>query len=206
MQLKRGFPAYTVYNDAAALQFKPTSPKFKSAGSTGLALSKRGNMLLEFFQKTPGGVLNYDQKVVISLSVEEMGLLLSAIPTYPIEISRKVASDFSSTGGGGGTSENSTTNNPYTMSTTNELFEKVLKITGDGSTVTFTVDFIKDGVQGGYSPPDTENNDNSSITMPMEVTLQAGEWEVVRILLKETIPHLLGWRALLGLTESQEIG
>ena len=48
---------------------------------------------------------------------------------------------------------------------------------------------MKDGI-GGQTPPSAAMNE-TSISAPLEVVVEAGEWEVVLSLLRDSIPQLL---------------
>lgn len=45
---------------------------------------------------------------------------------------------------------------------------------------------------------DLDNSSPDSI-LPLEVIAHAGEWEVMRSLMQESIPHLLGWHIMIDI-------
>ena len=65
---------------------------------------------------------------------------------------------------------------------------------GEGATVSFTLDFVRDGVGAQLSPLD----DNSRHA-PLTVVAQAGDFEVFRRLMEASIPQLLGWNTMMDI-------
>lgn len=149
-------------------------------------------MLLEFAPMNGGNQLGFqwDEKIGFALSVEEIGLLISQLPHYGVTLSRKLGGD--QTSGFNGASYD------LVSSTTNESIEKVLTATpGDGATIIFRVDYMKDGV-GGQLPPASATNEGSR-SAPLEVAIEAGEWEVVLSLFRESLPYFCGWNKMMDI-------
>ncbi|KAG9140184.1 hypothetical protein Leryth_015796 [Lithospermum erythrorhizon] len=73
----RVFVGYTIYKGKAALTVEPRAPEFTPLDSGAYKLSKEGFVLLQF--APAAGVRQYDwmRKQVFSLSVSEMGNLIS---------------------------------------------------------------------------------------------------------------------------------
>ena len=155
----RAFPQYSVYGSESLLTIKPLLPSFKPAGGDGIALDKRGKIMLGFTPAASDGTrFLWDQQIQMALSVEEVGLIVNQLPAHPVELSR------SGSQGEGGTAEGTMTGVP----------DKVLTISpGEGAMVTFALDYVLDGVGGQISQLDT-----NSVNAPMEVIAQAGEFEV----------------------------
>jgi hypothetical protein len=72
--------------------------------------------------------------------------------------------------------------------------DKVLRMTpGDGGIISFKIDYEKNGV-GGQSPAYGGGEHASG---PLEVTAQLGEVQVVREIMRSSIPALVGWTTML---------
>jgi hypothetical protein len=81
---------------------------------------------------------------------------------------------------------------------TNENIEKVLTLTpGDGATITFSIDHEKDGV-AGYMAQGLE-------TSALSIVIQAGEWEVLSTLMRDTLPSLCGWNKMMEIQTNNAI-
>ena len=86
----------------------------------------------------------------------------------------------------------------FVRSTSNETMDKVLIAEhGDRVSITFRIDYLKDGV-GGQTPPAAATNEISS-SVPLEFEVDAGEWEVSLAIMKESIPHLLGRNKMMSI-------
>lgn len=109
-----------------------------------MSVERRGKLVFEFVPRnTSGAGFAWSEKTLFSLSVEEVGLLLSQLPGNGVELSHSmnygVGSDDESSGG--------------VMQESGDLVEKVLTIEpGEGSTLNFKIDYMKNGV-GGQSHP-----------------------------------------------------
>lgn len=150
-------------------------------------------MLVEFAPMNAGSQpgFQWDEKVGFALSVEEIGLLISQLPHYGVTFNRKVGGD-QSTGFNGGSYDLVTTS-------TNDSIDKVLTVQpGDGATITFRIDYMKDGMGGQLSPASATNE--SSRSAPLEVTVEAGEWEVLLSLFKESLPYFCGWNKMMDIS------
>lgn len=146
--------------------------------------------MFEFVPRNASGAgFAWSEKTIFSLSVEEVGLLLSQLPLNGVELSHSmnygVGSDDESSGG--------------VMQQSGDLVEKVLTIQpGEGATLTFKIDYLKDGV-GGQSPPQF---DNVMPTTPLEVMIQAGEFEVLKSIFQTSIPYILGWNTTMDIASA----
>jgi hypothetical protein len=123
-------------------------------------------------------------------------LILDQLPDHPVELSRRVPSGGDNNG------------MMITSSVTDETPDKVLRlIPGVGGSVTFKIDYEKNGV-GGQSPLYGEDNASG----PLEVTAQLGEVQVVREIIRSSIPALVGWTTMLNvamqksLDDAQNVG
>jgi hypothetical protein len=127
--------------------------------------------------------------VVFGVSAEEAGLILQQLPEHSVELLRKADRSNMSAPAGKISSFSSISADV----TPTGAPDKVLRITpAVGGTISFEVDFEKDGVshsstfggEGGFPP---------GISGPLAVTVQLGEFQVLRELLRSSIPKLLGW-------------
>ncbi len=131
-------------------------PQFKRSGGDGVSVERRGKLLLDFIPRnTTGSGFAWSEKIFFSLTVEEVGLMLSQLPMNAVELSHPVfgpesgGSEGDEPGGRGG-------NTSGVRQLAGDMTEKVLTIVpGEGGTVAFTIDFAKDGVPGQI-PPGTE--------------------------------------------------
>jgi hypothetical protein len=81
--------------------------------------------------------------------------------------------------------------------------DKVLRITpGQGGMVSFKVDFERDGVGG--QQPGGENSTNE-FSGPMEVVVQAGEYQVIHSIIQSSLPTLVGWSTCLDVAMQHSI-
>jgi hypothetical protein len=194
----RAFPSYSIFGADALLTLKPLLPTFKPAGGDGVALDRRGKMMLSFTPlsasasggsgtNSGGGSWLWQEQLTIALTVEEVGLLVNQLPTHEVEISRAGSNN---PGRGGG---------EYSLAEAgaevSDAPDKVLTAApGEGATVSFTLDFVRDGVGAQLSPLD----DNSRHA-PLTVVAQAGDFEVFRRLMEASIPQLLGWNTMMDI-------
>jgi len=190
----RAFPSYSIFGTDALLTLKPLLPTFKPAGGDGVALDRRGKMMLSFTPSagggdSGGGNWKWQEQLTMALTVEEVGLLVNQLPMHAVEISRAGSNQMQSRGVGGG---------EYSLAPEAEVSDapdKVLTVTpGEGATVTFAIDFVRDGVGGQISPLD-ENSRHA----PMEVVAQAGDFQVCKHLMEASIPQLLGWNSMMDI-------
>jgi len=181
--LARAFPQYTVYGEESLLSVKPILPTYKRASADGVALEKPGRMLFEFVPRSSGRFVN-DEKEMFALSVEEIGLLLNQLPkNNAVELVRQGGLMGNRLGRG------------YDHDTPDKVFRA---FPGDGATVKFEFDYVKDGV----SQPLGGGN---STMMPIEVTAQAGEFEVIKEIFRNSIPYLTGWNAMMDIQSKYAI-
>lgn len=135
--------------------------------------ASRPSLLLE-------GGLNREQNMRFGLSAEEAGLILELLPENPVHLIRRPPAQNNS---GDAVSYD-----------TGEVPDKVMRITpGEGGTCSFLIDYEKDGV-GGQS---LTGSDGNQTTGPLEVVAQLGEMQVIREVMRSTIPHLVGWSTML---------
>ena len=145
MMPRRGFPQYTIFGPDSALSIRAVLPQFRRAGTDGVSVERRGKLVFEFVPRnTSGAGFAWTEKTLFSLSVEEVGLLLSQLPGNGVELSHSMnyglGSDDDESSGG-------------VTQESGDLVEKVLTIEpGDGATLNFKIDYMKNGV-GGQSPP-----------------------------------------------------
>ena len=197
----RAFPSYSIFGTDALLTLKPLLPTFKPAGGDGVALDRRGKLMLSFTPSVGGGEAvhsgggggggnwKWQEQLTMALTVEELGLLVNQLPMHEVEICRAGSHQMQSRGVGGG---------EYSLAPEGEVSDapdKVLTVTpGEGATVTFAIDFVRDGVGGQISP--LEENSRHA---PMEVVAQAGDFEVCKRLMEASIPQLLGWNSMMDI-------
>jgi len=170
----RAYPEFKVYGNQCLLSFRPIPPTFKSVGTGGIVVDNPGRILTEF---TPRGnphdgsaAFRHDAKANFALSAEELGLVLSQVPTYRVELSRNSRQQQPPLVDGAG----------------RDVQSKILTIEQPENSIgcLFSLDFSRGGAGAGES------------NRPLSVELQAGEFEAVRELFRFTIPHLTGWDAL----------
>jgi hypothetical protein len=134
----RSFPQYQIYGETAMVSMKTILPSFKVQKSDILSLdnTRKGRMLLEFTPRGPDGKYVWTASIKFGLSVEELGLLVNQLPHYKVEFCRVQSSPQQ------GISEP----------------DKVLTVEpGELGTVSFTIDYILNGV-GGQAPPMSEGS------------------------------------------------
>lgn len=137
--IQRAYPQYNVHGESHMLSFKLIPPSFRMVNATSMATDNKnkGRILLEFTPRGHEGQYQWSDQVRFGLSAEEVGLFLSQLPQYGIELCRNVASGADYSGGG---------------AVSNDMPDKVLHITpGEGAAVRFQLDYVRDGV-GGQSP------------------------------------------------------
>ncbi|XP_047060137.1 single-stranded DNA-binding protein WHY1, chloroplastic-like [Lolium rigidum] len=81
----RVFASYSIYKGKAALAFDPRPPQFVPLESGALKVVKEGFVLLQFAPAVAARQYDWSRKQVFSLSVWEMGTLLSLGPTDSCE-------------------------------------------------------------------------------------------------------------------------
>lgn len=189
---RRGYPQYTMFSSDSALSMKAAMPVFKKAGMDGVAVERRGKMMLEFVPRNASGSgFAWNDKTIFSLTVEEVGLLLSQLPGNAVELSHPT---FSSDDGAFGQESQVT-------QVSGDIVEKVLTVDpGDGATMTFKVDYVTNGV-GGQTPPGFDGIPST----PLEITIQAGEFEVLRSIFQTSIPYILGWNTTMDIASAAAI-
>jgi hypothetical protein len=123
--------------------------------------------------------------------------MLDQLPANIVEFSRRAQTPMT---GGAQQSEFGS----ISTSTTADVPDKVLRITpGEGGSVSFLIDHELNGVS--VPPPPPLSNDSavvsassssSTVTGPMEVVTQLGEFAVIKELLRSSIPVLVGWNTM----------
>jgi hypothetical protein len=143
---KRGFPKYAVFGESAVISLSPILPTYKQAGAEGLAVDKKGRMILEWVPRSNDNKSwAWNDKIRLALSVEEIGLVINQLPHFPVEISRPMYAG-----------QDDDTNSHFSGSgpVIGDMPEKVFKATpGEGATITLSIDYVKDGI-GGQSAED----------------------------------------------------
>jgi len=187
----RAFPQYTIFGTTTALSVRSILPQFKRAGSDGVSVERRGKLVLEFVPRAQTGAgFLWKEKTPFSLSVEEIGLCISQLPGNSVELSHAYY---------GAESDDEGSRSGVTQ-TSGDSIEKVLTIQqAEGSSVKFTVDYMKNGV-GGEDP--------SGIVFsrtPLEVMVQAGEFEVLKSIFQTSIPYLIGWNTTMDIASANAI-
>lgn len=176
----KAYPEYALYRDHCALKFKPLPPIFHQAGRNGIAVSRRGSILLEFTPKIKGEYM-WKKSMLIALDMEEVGNLLSLFnPTLevkqPLIFMRRQLDD-----------ESEVYNNIEEKKPS-----KALEVSSDGRLVSFHLGFFLDGKGGQIPPPGEPCQDVTSI----KIELTPGEWVVLSNLMKSSIPHISGWKKM----------
>ncbi len=109
-----------------------------------MSVERRGKLVLEFVPRAQTGAgFLWKEKTPFSLSVEEIGLCISQLPGKRVELSHAYY---------GSESDDESSRSGVTQ-TSGDSVEKVLMIQqAEGSSIKFTVDYMKNGV-GGEVPP-----------------------------------------------------
>jgi hypothetical protein len=203
-------------------------PSFKRSGGDGVSVDRRGKLLLDFIPRNNSGAgFAWSEKIYFSLTVEELGLLVSQLPLNAVELSHPLFGPESSSSNGGEGDDGGV------RQLAGDVMEKVLTVVpGEGGTVAFTIDYVKDGVPG-QTPPGTEGlpvsycffdayrtwlllfllclhshfalNYNMIQITPMKVVIQAGEFEVFKSIFQTSIPYLLGWNTTMDIASAAAI-
>ncbi|KAK7368107.1 hypothetical protein VNO80_10129 [Phaseolus coccineus] len=89
----RVYADYSVYTSKGVLTLAPKPPGFESKASGAFGVSREGYMLLQFAPSvgTEESIYDWNQKQVFSLSVSEMGTVISLGAKDCWEFSRKIA-------------------------------------------------------------------------------------------------------------------
>lgn len=172
------------------MQMKPIMPKFKSVGQDGniIAVSQQGRMIFEFIPVNQSGI-QWQRGISFALKPEEMGLLINQIPIYPVSFTRTLVADV-----GGGM--NGMDGGRYDMVSDDDSVFKTLTVSPiEGAAISFQIDYVKNGI-GGQVPPlnSTERNYECA---PLDLNVQAGEWECLKLTAQKAIPLLTGWESLM---------
>jgi len=193
MMPRRGFPQYTVFGPDVALSLRASMPAFKRAGTDGVSVERRGKLVVEFVPRNNDGAgFAWQSKTVFSLSVEEVGLLLSRLPENSVELSHKLYGAEAGDGAGDVSGVDQLAG---------DVVEKVLTVDpAEGAAATFKLDYMAGGV-GGQTPPGLVDTPPT----PLEVTLQAGEVEVLKSICQSSLPYLLGWNTTMDIASAAAI-
>lgn len=187
---RRGFPQYTIFGPDTALSMRAAMPNFRRAGNDGVSVERRGKLILELIPRNNTGAgFAWSDKTIFSLSVEEVGLLLSQLPDNSVELSHP-------------TYNNSMDGEESSVEQlSGDVVEKVFTVEpGEGSTLTFKIDYMSGGI-GGQTPPGMEGIP----TTPLEITVQAGEVEVFKSICQTSIPYILGWNTCMDIASAAAI-
>lgn len=171
------------------LNVKTMLPKFRifGRGVLGADFNKPGRLLLEWVPRSADGKADRDHIIRFGLSPEECGFVLDQLPkSQEVFFLRRIPSDKDGYGSG-------PPSNP----------DKVLYITpGQGGMVSFKVDFELDGVGGQVSGG---LNGQPDLIGPLEVVVQAGEFQVILSLIQSSLPYLTGWTTSMEVALQHEI-
>lgn len=195
-QNKKSYPKHVVFGETCAFSMSPIMPTFRSTGEGGnvISVGKRGRMMFQFSPSTQSGV-QWNNQISFALQVEELGLLINQLPFHDVKFTRKLGGDHGN--GMNGKRYNVVSDN-------DDGVYKTLTVTPiEGAAILLEVDYKKDGV-GGQTPPADSNEHNWSYA-PMSIILNAGEWEVVRLISQDSIPSILGWRASMDIATNDAI-
>ena len=138
------------------------------------------------------GVVNWaDRKNVIrfALSAEEIGYLLHQLPDNDVQFSRKQFPP----------EQQGTVMDDGITETSTEPIKVFRMKSGEAGIVSLSVDYELNGV-GGQQLSTVETGQG-----PMEVTAQLGEFQVIRELMRTSIPLLTGWETLTGVTMQRQM-
>jgi hypothetical protein len=141
-RIVRSHPQYSIFGETHMVSFKMITPTYRMVrgGAIVVDSNKKGKILVEFTPRSPLGSFAWNEQVRFALSPEEVGLICSQLPQYPVEFSRESPVPPEE--------EDST----FSGAVTNDMPAKVLSITpGPGAAVTFLLDYVLDGV-GNQSP------------------------------------------------------
>lgn len=152
--------------------------------------------MLEFVPRNNTGAgFAWNDKTFFSMTVEEVGLVLSQLPGNSMELSHPTYANSGQNGGPGDGQETNVTQ------LAGDVVEKVMNIDpGEGGTLNFKVDYMMGGV-GGQTPPGLEGIPST----PLEITIQAGEFEVFKSICQTSIPYLLGWNTCMDIASAAAI-
>ncbi|KAL3777965.1 hypothetical protein ACHAW5_003399 [Stephanodiscus triporus] len=199
MMPRRAFPQYTIFGPDSAMSVRAVLPTFKRAGTDGVSVERRGKLVLEFVPRNnTGSGYAWMEKTLFSLTAEEVGLLVGQLPGNAVELCHPTYGGVDGDVGGEGGGEGATTG---ARQVGGDAIEKVLTIDpGEGATLRFRVDYMKGGV-AGQAPPGVEGMP----TTPLEVTIQAGEFEVFKSICQTSIPYILGWNTSMDIASAAAI-
>lgn len=173
------YPQYTVYGETCLFAMKPMMPVYRVSNYQGryphLAFesqSKRGRIIFEWVPRDPDGSTARDRSIRFALSPEEIGFVLDQLPKQnQVVLMRRPR--------------------PTEEPGAKEAPHKVLHVTpGQGGMVSFKVDFEIDGVGG-------QETSSPEISGPLEVVVQAGEFQVIMSLMQHSLPLLTGWSTMM---------
>jgi hypothetical protein len=142
-RIHRAYPQYSVHGESHMMSLKMIVPGYRLIKGESLVVDnkRKGRMLLEFTPRGSDGQYTWNDQTRFALSAEEVGLFCNQLPQFPVELSR---SPNSSAPG-----EEAT--DPF-AAMSNDMPDKVMKIApAQGASVSFLIDFVKDGI-GGQSP------------------------------------------------------
>ena len=148
-RFRRAYPQYNIHGEEAMMSVKMIPPTFRAVKSDSVVMdqSRRGRLLLEFTARSSGRNYDWSNKIRFALSAEEVGLVCSQVPQHTVELVRK--GHTTTTPFDDDSDSDSDDDDDYFGPVTNNMPDKVLTVTpGDVGTVSFRLDFIKDGVGG----------------------------------------------------------
>jgi Whirly transcription factor len=168
----RSYPQYSVFGENCVLALKLLPPTFQVLKSRTLVVEKKGRLLLEWSPRAADGSVIRERQVRFGLSPEEVGLVLDQLPEHQVELTRQPprnSNDFSAV------------SQPLGAT-------KVLTLTPQGGgVVVFKMQLDDD--DSSFAQNVTGGNARA-----MEVSVQLGEYQVMRHLMLSSIPVLVGWQ------------
>ncbi|KAL7581432.1 hypothetical protein ACA910_022013 [Epithemia clementina (nom. ined.)] len=180
----RAYPSYSVVAETCIMSIKLIPPQFRLLRSNILTLdnAKRGRLLVEFTPRIAGGSPTREKDKIrrFALSAEEVGFLLHQLPGNPVDFSRKAPKEYI-----GETSHDAPEEG------TTEHMKVFRMVPGDSGIVTFSIENEFEGQEGAQQPSESHTD-----TDRMAVIVQLGEFEVMREIMRSTIPLLTGWSTM----------
>lgn len=189
----KAYPSIRFYGATCVLTMKPILPTFKSAGQYDniIDINRRGSMLFEFAPRNQAGI-QWNKQIGVALSPEELGLLVQQIPHHNVTFTRLLTAGDGMNG------------IRYNMVSEEDSVVKTMTVTpSGGGAIHFEIDFKKNGI-GGQVPPSGTNEPNFD-SAPLDLIVEAGEWEVLMLTAKESIPSLTGWRTLMNIAMNDSL-
>lgn len=185
----RAYPSYTIYGEKCILNLKLQPPNFRISASNVLQMdyTKKGRLLLEWVPRNVDGSVSRNEQLRFSLSPEESGLLIDQIPKSDVELFR-----LPNTAPGG-----NLVSGPG----------KILRVVpGASGQVSFQLEYsTRNTSVGGLSSNDIEEPTQTTPLGPLEVTVQLGEYQVMKQIILSSLPTLVGWTSMMEVALRQSV-